>query len=166
MAEKVRSLGRWVLFLVFFRTFIACGYQVEGGCMEPQLYDRERVIANRLLYHFREPRLGEVVVFPFPRDPSKDFVKRIVGMPGDLVAIRDGRLWRNRRPVEERFAKEPAWGVFGPVRVPAGQVFVMGDNRNNSLDSRAWGFLDLKRITGRVEFRYWPPTRVGIVAGP
>ncbi len=163
LKRSIKSLGKLILFVVFFRTFVASGYQIQGGCMEPQLFDRDRVVANRALFLVRQPKLGEVVIFPFPRDPSRDFVKRIVALSGDSVEIRGGRLFRNGGVVREPFVKEPIWGNFGPVRVPSGKAFVMGDNRNNSLDSRAWGFVDLDRITGRVEFRFWPPWKLGLI---
>jgi len=131
--------------------------------MEPQLRSHEKILVNKLIYRFRPPMVGEVVVFSFPLDPKKDFIKRVVGEPGDVLEIKDGYLYRNNQKISEPFVKEYVFGSFGPVKIPKGRICVMGDNRNNSHDSRAWGFLDIDQIKGRAEMKFWPPQCFGTI---
>jgi len=161
--ETVKSWLKPLFFVLFFRVFVASAYEINGDCMNPQLLNNDRVVVNKVIYRFSEPQIGDVIVFPYPRNPQKDFVKRVVGVAGDLIEIKDGLLFRNHRPVQEAFVPAAVWGIFKPVKVPKGKLFVMGDNRNNSLDSRAWGFLERNNVVGRVEACFWPLGRAGIV---
>ncbi len=142
---------------------VAQAFQVEQYSMEPTLLPHDRVIVNRLLYRFREPARGDIVVLRYPRDPHRNYIKRIVALPGDLVEIRDGHLVVNGRPVEEVYIGGTPTGSYGPEAVPADSVFVLGDNRNNSEDSRAFGFLARREIVGRAALIYWPPGRVRLL---
>jgi len=131
--------------------------------MEPLLKTQEKIMVNKFIYLLRPPAVGEVVVFSFPLDPKKDFIKRVVGVSDDVLEIRDGYLYRNGIRKREPFVKEYVFGTFGPIKVPPNKVCVMGDNRNNSHDSRAWGFLDVCQIKGRAEFKFWPPWSMGFI---
>lgn len=142
---------------------VAQAFQVEQYSMEPTLLPHDRVLVNRLLYRFRDPQRGEIVVLRYPRDPHRNYIKRVVALPGDLVEIRDGHLLVNGRTVEEVYISGPPSGSYGPETVPAGSVFVLGDNRNNSEDSRAFGFLAKGQIVGRAALIYWPPQRIRLL---
>lgn len=161
--DWTKDFVKALIFFVILQTFFLQGFVIEGACMEPELHSKQKILVNKLLYHYREPVVGEVVVFSFPLDPEKDFIKRVVGISGDLIEIRDGYLFRNQIRVEEPFVREYVFGTFGPARVPKGKICVMGDNRNNSHDSRVWGFLDTSQVKGRAEVRFWPPWSLGLI---
>lgn len=161
--EWVKDFVKALIFFVILQTYFLQGFVIEGACMEPQLKSHEKILVNKMIYHLRKPSLGEVVVFTFPLDPKKDFIKRVVGGPGDLLEVRDGYLYRNGVRVSEPFVKEYVFGAYGPLRVPKDKICVMGDNRNNSHDSRAWGFLDITQVKGRAEFKFWPPWDMGSI---
>jgi signal peptidase I len=118
--------------------------------------------ADRFLVRFQAPNRGDIIVFKFPEDERKDFVKRVIGLPGDVVEIRDKRLFLNGKEVPESYvqhvdAKDDVEkrDQFGPVQVPDGSYFVLGDNRDQSLDSRFWGFVSIEKIKGKVFLVYW-----------
>jgi signal peptidase I len=110
---------------------------------------------------FRDPQPGDVVVFEFPQDPSRDFIKRVIAVPGQTVEVREGRVYVDGTVVDEPYLSEPPHYAYGPTSVPPGQFFVLGDNRNNSYDSHSWGMLPDERLIGRAEFRYWPLSAAG-----
>ena len=145
-----------LIFFLILQTYVVQGFVIEGACMEPELHSQEKIIVNKMIYRVKEPEVGEVVVFTYPYEPDKDFIKRVVGVPGDEVAIKDGYLYRNGRQMNESFVKEYVFGSYGPMKIPEGKLCVMGDNRNTSHDSRAWGLLDRKLVKGRAEVKFWP----------
>ena len=161
--KKIREWGKTILIVLFLRSFVVCAYEIDGSCMEPQLKNGDRVVVNKVSTFLRSPQRGDIVVFPFPRKPEKDFVKRVVGLPGDVIAIKHGVLLRNGKPLIEPYVPELIAGSFGPRKIPPGQVFVLGDNRNNSFDSRFWGTVPTNNIAGYVLFRFWPLTCLGPV---
>ncbi len=133
--------------------------------MQPRLVDQERIFVNRFIYRFTDIRRGDVVVFWYPRDRSKSFIKRVVGVPGDEVEIRYGSVYVNGTRVPEPYLK-PEYRdheSFRKVNVPADHYFVLGDHRNSSNDSRNWGFVPRDLIYGKAVFSYWPVSRVGLV---
>ncbi len=135
--------------------------RVEGKSMEPTLADQDRLIVNKALYKFfRPPEPGEVVMLYYPRDPDKSFVKRIIAMEGDTVRIEDGRVYVNEVPLADEYVPPDFrdHGNHGPEVVGPAQYFVMGDNRRNSSDSRAWGQVPEKYVIGKVQLRWWPLT--------
>jgi signal peptidase I len=125
--------------------------QIAGHAMEPTLHDQQRIIVNRLVYRLHDPRSGDVVMMYSPLDPRQSFVKRVIARPGDTVRIRDGRVLVNEAPLDDRYVPNEFrdHGSWGPQVVPEGYYFVMGDRRNNSADSRHWGFVPRKYIVGR-----------------
>lgn len=181
----LREILETVLFtlLIFFlvRSVIQ-NFRIDGSSMEPNLQSGQYIMVNRLVYAhldlrmfsrwlpgsdespllaylFHMPRRGDIVVFEYPRDTSRDFIKRVIGLPGETVEIRNHQVLINGVPLEEPYLTESAGAQMSnmsPVRVPADAVFVMGDNRGNSSDSRNWGSLPLDRIVGRAWFSYWP----------
>jgi len=151
------------LLAVTIMLFVMQGYRVTGSCMEPHLSTGGRLVANKLAYLFDPPRRGDVIVFDYPRDPSQVYVKRVIGLPGDTVAVRDGQVYVNDKPLPEPYRILTAHGDTSPQHVPAGQYFVMGDNRDVSDDSRSWGDLPRRDIIGRAVACYWPPRQCALL---
>jgi signal peptidase I len=129
--------------------------RVDGSSMEPSLHDGEFVVINRLAYRWCNPDRGEVIVFHFPLDPQRRFIKRIIGLPGDSIAVHNGQVFVNGSLIQEPYIAAPP-NYEGDWIVETGRVFVLGDNRNNSLDSQNWGTLPLDEIIGKAVVIYWP----------
>jgi|SRR5579884_9615 signal peptidase I len=138
-------------------------YKVEGFSMEPTLDDGQYLLINKVGMNFHQLERGDIIVFQYPLDRSKSFVKRVVGLPGDTVEIRDQQTIVDGKVLKEPYLRSPENGFYPRTVVPEGQYFVLGDNRNNSSDSRAWGMLPRKDIIGLAWVSYWPPPRWGIV---
>lgn len=166
--ELVRVLGASLLLTFFIVTFVGRAFTVEGPSMYPTLRSGERLIVDELSYRFTSPQRGDIIVFRYPSDPREFFVKRLVALPGEEVAIRDHRVWVNGQPLDEEYLQTETLGEFGPVIVPADHYFVLGDNRTNSADSRdpRVGFIPHRYIVGRVLWRYWPLDRIGALRPP
>lgn len=150
---------------VFIVMFVVQPVKVEGTSMQPRLVDQERIFVNRFIYRFSEIHRGDVVVFWYPRDTAKSFIKRVIGLPGDLVEIRRGQVLVNGARIDEPYLR-PEYRdreSFGRVIVPPGHYFVLGDHRNSSNDSRNWGFVPRELIYGKAIFSYWPVSRIGLV---
>ncbi len=152
-----------VLALVV-RTFVVQAFKIPSGSMENTLLVGDHILVNKFIYRFREPARGDVIVFKFPRDESRDFIKRVIGLPGEMVEVRGREVLINGRALKEPYAIHNRLGPqgmfsgreqFGPFRVPADSLFMMGDNRDNSLDSRAWGPLKIGKIKGVAFLIYW-----------
>jgi signal peptidase I len=161
--EFLHDLSVAVLFCFFLITFVAQAFRVQGTSMEPLLEDGERIVVNKFVYRFRPIDRGDVVVFWYPRDPSVSFIKRVVGLPGDSVEIRAGRLYVNNAPVDESYLP-PSFrdsDTVPPTEVRRGYYFVLGDHRRSSNDSRSWGEVPERYIYGRAVFRFWPVARLG-----
>ena len=150
------------LIALVIRTFILQIFYIPSGSMIPTLLPKDRIIGLMFTYRFREPQRYDVIIFKYPEDPSKNFVKRLIGLPGETVKIRGGQVFINEKPLDMTgYTTVPDDCYFGPVTVPAHEYFVMGDNRPNSADSRVWGFLPRENVMGTGWFRIWPPSRVG-----
>jgi signal peptidase I len=142
---------------------ISARIRVEGFSMEPTLKDGEFVIVNKLAYKLGEPQIGDVIVFHYPRDPEQEYIKRIIGLPGDTVKISDGEVSINGQVLDEPYiAAAPSYEKESMV-IPEGALFVLGDNRNNSSDSHSWGTVPLKYVVGQAVFVYWPPREWGMI---
>ncbi len=155
-----------VLFLVL--QFALQNTIVEGASMEPNLVDRQWLLVNKLAYRLGEPQRGDVIVFHSPDQPGKDFIKRIVALPGETVEMEAGRILVDGRLLEEPWQPWSDDSNYGPYPVPEGQVFVLGDNRARSNDSRTWsgagGGLEVDRIVGKAWLSVWPREVWGQVA--
>lgn len=151
-----------VLFLIVIN-FLVQGFCVFGSCMEPNLRTGERVLGNKLVYRFKSPARGDIVVFRYPLDPKKTYIKRVIGLPGEIVEIRGGRVFINSEPLAESYVVNTPHGYYGPERVEQGKLFVMGDYRDQSNDSRYWGELPMKNIQAKAWIRYWPVRRLDIM---
>jgi len=163
LREYIEALAISIGLAALIIVFVAQSFLVEGSSMEPSLYHGQRLFVEKVTYHFREPSRGEVVVFRYPGDQRRKFIKRIIGLPGDEITIKNGLLYINGLRMDENYINGPTYGTysaptFGPVLVPKGHYFVLGDNRRNSDDSRYpdVGFVPRKNLLGRALFIYWP----------
>jgi signal peptidase I len=138
---------------------VAQAFQVEQYSMGPTLLPRDRVLVDKFFYRFRQPQRGDVIVLRYPLNTQRNYIKRIVALPGDTLTVMDGSLYVNGRPVAEPYLNGTPQGNYGPFTVPDDSVFVMGDNRNNSEDSRTFGPLKKEFLVGQALLIYWPPTR-------
>ena len=146
---------------VYATIIVTFGFQVarvEGMSMAPTLQDQDRLIVNKLAYRIGDPKVGDIVMLYYPLKPEKSFVKRIIAEEGDQVRIVGGRVFRNDVPLDDSFVPQEyrSYDDWGPQVIPEGYYFVMGDHRNNSSDSRHWGFVPKKYIIGKVQLRWWP----------
>lgn len=175
--EWIESIAIALVLALFIRTFVVQAFKIPSGSMEPTLLIGDHLLVNKFLYGttipftdlnilpIREPERGDVIVFIYPVDPTKDFIKRVVGLPGDKVEVIEKKVYINDKPVEDPYAhfadnmiipkgREPR-DNFGPVIVPQESFFVMGDNRDRSYDSRFWGFVKKSEIKGKAFIIYW-----------
>ncbi len=161
--EWVKSILIAVVLAVLIRLFVLEVFLVDGSSMLPTLQDQERLIVNKFVYHFQEPQPGDVLIFSYSRE--RDFIKRVIGVPGDEIYIEDGFVHVNGQSLPEGYIREATNGQYGPVTVPGGHYFVMGDNRNNSMDSRdsSVGFISSERIKGKALLVFWPVDSVRLV---
>lgn len=152
-----------VLSLVII-TFVVQAFYIPSGSMEPTLMVDDRILVAKFLYRFEPVRRGDVIVFRFPLNPSRDFVKRVIGLPGQRVQLKEGVVYVDGARISEKaYTIHPDFGNYGPIVVPSNEYFVLGDNRNNSEDSRFFGYVPRANIIGRAVFIYWPPDRIGLV---
>ena len=158
--EVVQTLLVAVIVALLIRAFVVESFLVDGVSMEPTLRDEERLLVDKISYRWHPPRRFDIVVFRYPHDPSRDFVKRIVALPGETVRIERGTVYVDGRPLDEPYLAEPGTDFYGPVQVPAGHVFVLGDNRPHSDDSRSGWTVPISAIIGRAVLVYWPPGEV------
>ncbi len=173
-ASVGKELFQWVLVILgavilafLIDTFVIVNAQIPSGSMENTIMTGDRVFGNRLAYKFSDPKRFDIIIFKYPDDESQLFIKRIIGLPGETVEIHDGNIYINGSdsPLEDVDIKEPMEGSFGPYTVPEGCYFVMGDNRNNSRDSRYWEntFVSEDEILGKAVFRYWPLNKMKLL---
>lgn len=175
--EYAEAIGMALLLALFIRTFIVQAFKIPSGSMIPTLQIGDHILVNKLAYgvrlpflenylvDFGAPKRGDVVVFIFPEDRSKDFIKRVVGVAGDSVEIRGKTVFINGKEIDDPHAQFegddpqtaglPTRDHFGPKTVPANHIFVMGDNRDRSYDSRFWGYVDLEDVRGKAFLIYW-----------
>jgi signal peptidase I len=176
--EYAESIIIAVVLALVIRTFVVQAFKIPSGSMEETLLIGDHILVNKLSYGVQlpimdskirplglagDPQRGDIIVFPFPRDPSRDFIKRVVALPGERIEVRNHRAYVNGEPLKEPYVKlderaatqASRYSHWGPEVVPPGKLFVMGDNRDNSADSRDWGFLDSEQVKGRAFIIYW-----------
>ena len=145
-------------------TFVVQAFYIPSGSMEPTLMVDDRILVAKFMYRFEPVHRGDVIVFRYPLNPQRDFVKRVVGLPGDRVQLKEGVVHLDGTLLSEKgYTIKPDFGNYGPVTVPASQYFVLGDNRNNSEDSRFFGYVPRGNVIGKAIFIYWPLPRIGFV---
>jgi signal peptidase I len=156
-------LVSFALVFGFVRPFVVEAFYIPSESMTPTLRVGDRVLVNKFIYRFKEPERGDIVVFESVEGGGEDLIKRVVGVPGDEISVRGGRLLVNGEPQRERYVnkKFPDTSSSAPTTVPQDHVFVMGDNRANSRDSRYFGTVPEKKIEGEAFLRFWPPDRIG-----
>lgn len=171
MSDKKKEILDWLKVILaavaisfILNNFVIVNAQVPTGSMENTVMTKDRVFAFRLSYLFENPQRGDIVVFPLPDDESQNYLKRIIGLPGDTVEIKDGKVYINNseEPLQEDYLKEKPTGDYGPYEVPENSYFMLGDNRNISLDSRYWEhtFVKKNKIMGKVVLRYYPSIKL------
>lgn len=165
--DYVIMIGVVVAAVLFINEFLLINARIPSSSMENTIMINDRVFGNRLAYNNADPERYDIIIFKYPDDESKYFIKRIIGLPGETVNIVDGKVYidGSDTPLDDGFCREQPVGNFGPYTVPDNCYFVMGDNRNNSNDSRYWTNTFVKRdeILGKAFFRYWPLNRMGPV---
>jgi signal peptidase I len=189
--EYFESIVVAVILALFIRTFVVQAFKIPTGSMEPNLLVGDHLLVNKFVYApatgaterallpMRPVRRGDIVVFKYPEEPDRDFIKRVIGLPGETLEVRQRQVFIDGAPIDEPYTHFllPAGGDeqgldvrvrYGPVTIPDGQLFVMGDNRDNSQDSRYWGFLPLSFVKGRALMVYWSfeaPLGQNVVSG-
>lgn len=167
LREDVILLLIVVAAVFLIRNYVLINAVIPSGSMENTIMTDDRVFGNRLAYRFGEPQRGDIAIFRYPDDEEKLFIKRVIGLPGDKVEICDGKVYINDSdtPLEEPYLKEEPVGDFGPYYVPEDSYFMMGDNRNDSKDSRYWDNTYVKRdkVLAKAVFRYFPLSKIGTI---
>jgi signal peptidase I len=160
-----RDIGISVIASFFIVTVLYQPVRVEGTSMQPELLDQDRLFIDKLFFHFEKITRGDVVVFHYPRDPEKSYIKRVVALPGDSLFIDHGRVWVNGEPLDEAYVPHRYRDTrsMPEMIVPADEYFVMGDHRSISSDSRDFGPVDRDLIYGKATFIYWPADEMGVV---
>jgi signal peptidase I len=188
LSRRTRIALDWILtiagavgIVIAIKFYVVNPYRIPSSSMEPTLHCAkpgmgcearfsDRVLADRFIYHFRDPKRGEIVVFNTPKSAEQHgcgggvFVKRIIGLPGDLWSERNGYVYIDGKRLNEPYVKPDRRDhqTKGPIKIGKGRYFMMGDNRSSSCDSRVWGTVPRKLLIGEVFFTYWPPTRISI----
>lgn len=177
LRENIEAIVVAIILALFIRTFVVQAFKIPSGSMKDTLLIGDHILVNKFIYGvkapfwkktmipIKDPKQGDIIVFEFPEDPSKDFIKRVVGVPGDVIEIRNKKLYVNKMRINSLHgvykdpkvypAKVQPRDNLGPVTVPQGKLFVMGDNRDFSYDSRFWGFVDLVAVKGKAFIIYW-----------
>ncbi|MGK7872530.1 MAG: signal peptidase I [Xenococcaceae cyanobacterium] len=160
---SIFSVGVLAYLNIAFRA-----YYIPSSAMQPTLEVNDRIFINKFAYLFRKPERGDIIIFQpterLQQEKYRDpFIKRVIGLPGEKVAILGGKVYINDRPLQENYIAEPPEYLYGPVTVPPNHYLVLGDNRNNSYDSHSWGFVPYENLIGKASSIYWPPERIGTI---
>jgi len=169
--EYIEPIVFAVLIALFIRAFIVQAFKIPSSSMEPTLLVGDHLLVNKFIYgvripytnikffQYKKPKRGDIIVFIFPKDRSKDFIKRVIGTEGEKVAIIHNKIYINDKMIDDRWGHftitSPSIEEYGPVKVPEGFLFVMGDNRDNSQDSRFWGFVNINEVKGKAFIVYF-----------
>ncbi len=159
--EYAEALIIAVLLALVIRTFVVQAFKIPSGSMLPTLQIGDHILVSKFIYDFESIRRDDIIVFKFPQDESRDFIKRVIGLPGDTLEIRGRQVLINGAPLKEPYAvydmpaSMDAEEHLGPIHIPTGQLFMMGDNRDHSMDSRVWGLLDLHKVIGKAFIIYF-----------
>jgi signal peptidase I len=171
LQEWVPTLAIALLLALTIRGNAVASFYIPSGSMEDTLRKGDLLIADKFSYKVlphltgsaHDPERGDVMIFRYPGNPRLDYIKRVIGLPGDIVEVKGGKVYVNGKELAEAYIKEAPYSTWGPEQVPDDQYFVMGDNRNHSSDSRVWGYVPRKNFEGRALFVFWPPTRAKVI---
>lgn len=168
--ETTQTIVIFLSVFVFIYFFAMQPHQVQGDSMLPNFFSGEYILTDKITFRFEEPKRGDVIVFKAPNNPRKDYIKRVIALPGETISVRDDKVYINGKQLAENYLdpNEPVTpGAYlksgEAVELEASQYFVLGDNRDQSQDSRTWGPIPQEKIIGRVFFRYWPVNAIGRV---
>ncbi|MBI3252028.1 MAG: signal peptidase I [Candidatus Omnitrophica bacterium] len=172
----IREVKEWtnsilvaLLLTLVIRTYVVQAFKIPSGSMHPTLMEGDKLFVNKFIYRFHPPERGDIIVFKYPEDMKKDFIKRLAAFGGETVEIRDGKIFVNGKVLNDRatfgqfyyYNHEPYGGPNEKIQIPPDAYYVLGDNSANSTDSRFWGFVPKKNMIGKAVFRWWPPRRIG-----
>jgi len=173
LKETVETIVIAFVLAFLVRTFVAESFWIPTGSMESTLQIRDRIMAYKLFYGIKNVDRGDILVFKYPLNPRQNFVKRVIGLPGDEIQIKDKKVYVNGKFISEPYVIHSDSYLrgfprdeYGPIKVPLDSVFVMGDNRDNSADSRYWGFVPRQNLVGEAFLLYWPLWRARIIKRP
>ena len=168
--DTVKTVIREVLetviltvIIFFLIQMVVRNFRVVGTSMEPNLHNSQYLIVDKITYRLGTPQRGDVIVFEPPSKPGEDYVKRVIGVSGDLVEIQNGQVIINHEPLQEPYVVYPGSYSMSPRRVGSDELFVLGDNRNSSSDSHNWGMLSQDKVVGKAWISYWPPNYWGVI---
>jgi len=170
LKEWVEPIILAIILALIIRTFFFQAFKIPTGSMRPTLIERDRVLVNKILYKYKEPQRGDIIVFRYPVDGKRDFIKRLVGLPGETIEIKQGKILINQEKLSEDsplrqfyYYNRDDW-FYGKgdqaIEIPEDSYFVLGDNSAQSSDSRNWGFVPKDNLIGKAFMVYWPPKRV------
>ena len=164
LRELVETVLLTLLIYVLVRHFLFENYRVVGHSMLPTLENDQYLVVSKLAYRLYEPQRGDIVVFFDPRDSDRKLIKRVIGLPGEVLEIRQGQVFIDEQQLDEQYITNVGRYSVPPTRIPADHYYVLGDNRNNSSDSHNWGTLPSENIVGKAWISYWPPHAWGVVS--
>lgn len=160
--EVLETVVLTVIIFFLIQTVVR-NFRVVGTSMEPNLHDGQYLIVDKISYRLDEPQRGDVIVFEPPNRPGEDYVKRVIGVSGELVEIQKGQVYINGNPLDEPYVVYSGSYSMSPRRVGVSELFVLGDNRNSSSDSHNWGMLAQEKVVGKAWISYWPPSQWGVI---
>jgi len=170
LKEAVETIVIAFVLAFLIRTFVVEAFYIPSGSMRPVFQIGDRIMAYKLLYELRDINRGDIIIFKYPLNVRKNFVKRAIGLPDDEVLIRNKKVYINGKLLNESYVvHSDSWNSgfprdeYGPIKVPSNSLFVMGDNRDSSEDSRYWGFVPEDNLIGKAFLIYWPPWHIRIV---
>ena len=166
--EWVPTMVYALAIALVLRSYAVASFIIPSGSMQATLQKHDLLIANKFSYKLlhHEPQRGDIMIFKPPHEPKKDYIKRVIGLPGDTVEVASGIVYINGEALAETYINEQPREDMAPKVIPEGEFFMMGDNRNHSLDSRAWGTVKQSKLEGRALFIFWPPNRVQWLVNP
>ncbi|MBD2503308.1 signal peptidase I [Anabaena azotica] len=169
--EGIKTVGLSLILALGMRTFVAEARYVPSGSMEPTIQPDDRLIIDKVSYDFSSPHRGDIIVFNPTKTLQQEnyhdaFLKRVIGLPGEKVEVKNGQVYVNDSPLKEKYIEAKPDYQWGPVIVPANSYLVLGDNRNNSFDSHYWGFVPRQNIVGKALFRFFPFNSIGVFNTP
>jgi signal peptidase I len=167
--EWAHSIIVALILTLIIRTFVIQAFKIPSGSMRPTLMEGDKLFVNKYIYRFKQPKRGDIIVFKYPEDPKKDFIKRLVAWGGEQVEIRDGKIYVDGKVLDspKNFGRfyyynhDPYGAPREVIKVPEDSYYVLGDNSANSTDSRFWGFVPKKNVLGKAVLRWWPLNRFG-----